>query len=319
MPKHGGRRRRPVSRWSPYPMMRSAASLFSSFARTPNVRRRRRTTEGIGVTSQYDRRGVYKKRRMPKRRRQRWARFVKKVRAVNFKDECGRSVVFNNSLTLTTGAGNQVVGSVGLYNVKGANGAGELGMGDIYDVYNQDPDLTASNSKFIFKSGILDLTMQANQDNSGTLEIDLYEFIPKNTPAQAGFIAAITDAQSDTAAIGGLGSSISLDQRGTTPFALPQLLMEYTIKKKTKYVLSPGQVATYQDRDPKNRMVESKVIVDYGNHHSSSRFGSRMILIIAKQCPGAAQVAQTLSVGVTRAYTYSFEGCNTYKDMYRTL
>lgn len=284
---------------------------------------------GGGVTSQYNRTKVYQKKFMPKRKKVRWRKFAKKVKAVADQERCGRSVVFNiSNQCITTGTG-QAFGSIGLLNVKGTNAASEIGMGDLWDLLSGDGDLSASNSKMLIKSAVLDITFEAPVSfvaesityNSYPLEVDVYEMSPKKRPPFTGMIAAINDAASSTPSIGGGYTALTLAARGCTVFQLPQLLSYYTVMKKTKYTINPGSNFTYQIRDPKNRTVDYNQVVDFTGTHASSSYGSRIVLAVAKNTNAGALPTEgiALNYACTRTYFYNFEGCNTYKDGWRSL
>lgn len=314
--------------------MRRIRRKYNTPSRKYAPRRKSYARGGRGVTSQYDRAQIYRKTYMPRRKKVRWRRFVKKVQAVTSKERCGRSVVFNKGSTIQSlSAGDNGYGSFGLLNVKGANGANELGMGDLFDLLNSETELNASNSKMLLKSAVLDITFSAPYTYTTTagsdtlnwnpvpVEMDVYEIVPKKRPAFTGFGAAISDAQGDTPTIGTTYTPVSMDSRGCTLFQLPQLLMNYTIVKKTKYTLNPGQNCTYQVRDPTNRTIEYKEVIDDSGSHAFSKYGSKIVFAVVKLVAGNAGVFDfaTIDVGCTRTYYYTYEGCNTYKDGYKNI
>lgn len=302
-----------LQRYMPY--VRTAYKIAKQGYKIYTKYNKKRQTDGIGVTNQYDRKTVYKKRRMPRRKRQRWVRFVKKVKAVEHSDNCQRSIVFNQRWSNSTAAGTQTISVVGMYGLNGTSVASlEYGVEDIYKIINNDPDVGINNSKISFKSCVLDVTMQADPSNTGTVEVDLYELFPKKNQRFSSVNSCINTALTDTPTIGAFYNAIAMNQIGVTPFQIPMLGMAFTIGKKVKYLLSPGQACTYQCRDPKNRMVDTNNVNDLAGTAYHPKYGSRAFLIVFKQTPAGTQAGQTLAVGATRTYAYTYEGCNTYKD-----
>jgi len=70
-----------------------------------NVKRKRVSSNtGILGGTNADIRMIYRKKRMPKKKRKRWANFVKKVGAVEERSLGTRTVLFNDLITQTSGA-----------------------------------------------------------------------------------------------------------------------------------------------------------------------------------------------------------------------
>lgn len=294
-------------------------------------RRGRRATSGQGVTDQYDRRLIYRKRRMPRYKKRQWKRFRNRVLAVSEKDLGSRTVVFNSQYNYSETGTNcdtkNVLGQIALYSIKHA----VFGFfNDIDNITSSDP-LGATNGKFLFHSAVLDVTItnvtKMVPDGAGetepvvpwTLELDIYEIsCSKNFETQSAsstLLDCFDEGATDTPAI--WGTSLTLADRGTTPFDLPSALSEFGIRvwKKTKYELSYGKTITYQIRDPKRHIVDRASISDY---KSTNKPGlTRWLLIIGKPVPGfVSDVLNTCKyyLGVTRKYMYKVKQVNVDAD-----
>lgn len=311
------RRLNPVARAAGYTgyvgagLAGAASYLFRNSGGRRNLRR---VTSGRGITTQYDRSRVYRKRSMPRRKKRSWKRFVRKSQAAIDKTLGSYSIVLNDqvSVTATAETTDQAIGQFALYSMKDATNAWLNDMAGIAAQFNTSFSTTDS-TKWGFKSGILDLTVQnvsLDAASGGTgfgVEVDVYEITSSsnwesygNTPKTLS--AVIGDGWTNTVT---LGTQLSLAQRGVTPWDATQALSVYRLKiwKKTKYFLGYGNTFTYQIRDPKSHFIDQQRMED-GN--STNKPGmTRWLLMIAKPTPGVTlgTGGQTaLAVGVTRKY-----------------
>lgn len=270
--------------------------------------RKKGSVDGIGVTDQYDRKLIYRKKRMPRRMRKRWRKKKRGFDAMLMKRLATKTIVFND--TLTTG---DWVGSdqrnvlIHLYGKNGTDRAAlEQGTHDVYDVLNNDPLTNETIEKAVFESAVLDFTC-ANTGQS-TLEVDVYEFysggLRNHVTPNWGTDQA--SAQVDVPSPGGGPWNMNLDNRGVSPFEFP-LMGRYgwKILKKTKFLLSPGKSFTYQHRDPKNRWISgSDVFKSTAGTDVAMKGATRSFLFLAKQQVGGGDLTNRLSVGATRVFRY---------------
>lgn len=259
---------------------------------------------------------------MPYRKRRRWKRFVQKTNAVAEKTLGSRTVVRNEART-------HAVGGVA------ANTSNVVGVHALYS--NTHPSVPALNDlrqissdtsvggtgKFLFQSGIMDLTITNTSSTDGItsynlpIEMDVYEISAgrnfSNTSGGKSLLDVFTDASSDTPTItfaSGAPSSLELSDRGTTPWDLPNALSAFKIKiwKKTKYKLSGGQSISYQMRDPRRHVFEKSYLQDLDG--SNFPRATKWIMIIAKPIVGYG-VQETgfcsVAVGDTRKYLYKIQ------------
>lgn len=286
---------------------------------------------GAGLTNQYDRANIYKKKRMPYRKRKRWVKFVNKVRAVENKTLGTRTRVFNNRILITSPdlgtstTPKQLFQSLTLYgNMDDATAHPQLGQvrNDIRQLLVDDPDI-ATSGKVQMISGIFDMTLvNASVDafnNAMGIELDVYlirassrfEVVTGGTDAWGSLEAIMNNSLTATDAIGSK-SKLNVDDLGATPFDFTTALSWAKIKiiSKKKYFLPSGNQMTYQIRDPKNRML-SKEKTDniLGTNYPGA---TQHVLLIAKGLPGSATVPPSgdnpykvrLEIGVTRKYAY---------------
>jgi len=119
------------------------------------------------LTTQYDRSNVYRKRRMPYRKKKNWVRFLKKIRAAD-KNNLGSLVKIINEFSshftpyyLTE----QSVCAISLYGGSGTNAAETTGNRDMRDLIAEmvagagNTYNITNGAKFNFYSAVMDLTM----------------------------------------------------------------------------------------------------------------------------------------------------------------
>ncbi len=292
-------------------------------------RRRRAVRAGQGITNQYDRTTIYRKKRMPRFRRRRFRRFSRKVNFVSEKDLGTRTYVrnFQETMSQTPNTQNtlQGIGEICLYPVDGPDAFNR----ELTDLANDETELDPTG-KFLFQSGVLDVTIRNDSIDETTTpvacELDIYHIrasksfeplVTGGSVAAKNLLGVFQKGASDTSLIGGAGSEITLDRRGITPWDLPQSLSMYGVKilKKTKYQLSAGQVCTYQIRDPRRHVVDKSWIA---NHDSQNWRGvTQFLLLIFRNVPGTSvgeNARFRLQIGMTKKYMYKIKQSTTDKD-----
>lgn len=282
---------------------------------------RSRSRSGIGVTNQYDRQLVYRKRSMPRRKRRLWKRFVQKVQAVDFKSLGTKTFLLNSNVTSTTNnsgtAPTQEMRVVHLYagasSFDADNLSAEIGTRDLY-VLGQSVlgGGELPSSKLMFGSAILDITFSCI--SGAPAEIDVYDVVFRREIKVAsanGFrkLIDLGNADQDSPLPGTNNDSTKPNYltRGWTPFDSPQALSRFGIKilKKTKYLLTAGQTATYQARDARNRFSELSTLNEPTN--SFARRGwTRTVLFIHKAVTGYTGDS-VVNIGATRKYMYKIK------------
>lgn len=316
--------------------VRSARRTAFSRSRTRTRTRRRRVSSGRGITNEFDRKLIYRKRRMPRRMRNRWRRFSQKVNAVTEKSLAPITVVLNDrdshSLNFTLAAENtQQLGAYPLYSCQSGI---RTWYNDLYNLLSNYATADDETVKFLFQSAVLDITFQNSSTLNAssinayapTLEVDVYEIICNMSLATegngAGPIEAFADAASTTPDLPGAAAGIELTSRGCTPWDLPQALSQWKLRilKKTKYLLKPGEVFTYQMRDPRRHVFTKDSILEESAANIPGV--TKWILPIWKATPatlGDDTVPDVvgLDVGVTRKYMWKIDSIATKKDAYK--
>lgn len=302
---------------------------------------KQKSSSTTGVTTQHDSRTVYRKRRMPKRKKRPWKKFVRKVRAVINRSVASETIMFNGSQVNTNATGNNN-GSFQSWNIcmlYGNNGNpgnpggnGTLGNNDLRKVVNiltgSIGSTTATNSKIAFETAVMDITLSYSGTYGGPLELDLYDVVFRKEPPDSTIANTLSNALLGTTTLP-TGSALTLDSRGVTPFDIPLFLSQSgcTILKKVKYFMAPGNAITYQIRDPRNRYLTKHEITDYGigSTDNASNFGTwakrgwtRGILYVFK--PVATSFTDgsiQINAGATRKYLCKVLSDNQIQDSYQ--
>lgn len=265
---------------------------------------------GQGVTDHYDKRTIYRKKRMSRKMRKRWRKKKNQFDAMLLKRLGTKTIVFNDELTTGNWNGgtqrNLVVHLYGKNGTeRGTGGAIENGNRDVYDIMINDPMSNEEIEKICFESAVLDFTAANSGDT--TLEVDVYEMYTGGLRKESPNWGTDQGQAQAVPAPGGGPATMNLDSRGVTPFEFPTMsTLGYKIIKKTKYLLGPGKSFTYQVRDPKNRWVKGTDVYESVNGNDFTlRGATRTFLFLAKPQVGQAlDLDSKLSIGSTRVYRY---------------
>lgn len=282
-----------------YNVGRQAFRAYQSYSRVTGGRR---SSSGNGVTAQHDIRMVYRKRRMPRRRRRRWVRQIKTSRAITLKNYGSRTRLFNFSETIL-GQSNtaQAFTALALYGQNGLDttsnpAAHNYGMAHLGQIFADEGE---QGSKLMFASGVMDCTF-VNTGTSG-IELDIYDIVWRGRNCGLNVNNDLSVGSTNTVIIPTKGP-VDLSTRGATPFDLTEFLAQgYKILTKKKHLLPAGNTATYQMRDPRNRLIDSGDI--YRNNAWARRGITRFILCLIKAIPGSVSVP-AMTYGVTHKYLY---------------
>jgi len=294
---------------------------------TGNLRGARTIRRGRGrpgVTVQHDRANVYRKRSMPRRKKRSWKRFSRKVNAVAEKSLGSKTIVFNvaQSFIGTPGTTEQLWANLALYPM---NHSSVSYLDDMSAIENNSTGDYGVTTKYIFKSGVLDMTLvnSSFDDAEGgvPIELDVYEITSSSSwqenSGTPSLIGVFQQGFTDTTAEGSAGTQLATTQRGVTPWDCPQALGSYRIKiwKKTKFFLGAGGWMTYQIRDPKRHVLDAKNMREWDSTNKPGL--TRWLLLVAKALPGANIITTgnvALEVGITRKYMYKINQDSTDQD-----
>lgn len=360
-----GRYRRPGSYGMLYGALNSMQRRnYQSFqARTGTQRRTRFGLRRGGVKVAYKRnyqsrggtlggtnanvRSIYRRKRMPSRKKKNWKRFVQKVNAISEKELGTRTILFNDFIRQScTVDGTQGALTLALY---GNTNTQRVYMNDLKIIANLENtgDETAvkginvdlNTTKIMFQSAIFDLTLRNSStvqdapigqdppvrhlDGSAAMELDVYEvYIRKELDDVDGPRTSLSTALDsfDAKEVGGTGAGIEIRHRGATPFEFGHVMGRLGIKilKKTKYFIPNNQTITHQIRDPK-RHVATLGQLDKTEGWVQPGW-TRTLFLIYKLVPGLIMGDTTdtyqaqIDVGVTRKYSYKLEGANDCRE-----
>lgn len=281
---------------------------------TKNITKKR-SAPSAGITQQHDSRMVYRRKRMPYKKKKSWIRFSKKVKAVITKAVSTRTILHNNQVTTSAG-------QVGvpqsyqfhlLYGKKGdtANSALDSGVDDIWRSLTGTGTTVSNALKYHFTSAILDIT--CHNTGNATQEVDIYHIQFWKESNCTSPEAAVIRAQNDTPT-GTSSTALLMSDRGATPFEFPMLIRNTGMKilKKIKYFVVPGQAITYQIRDSRNRVITGDEINDGSGTGAAPANGGEFVqpgwtqgvMIIHRPLPGVSVAAQNLVTGSTRKYSF---------------
>lgn len=217
------------------------------------------TSSGSTVTTQHDSAVRYRKKRMPSKKRKRWVRFAKRVRAVELSEQPLQFYDAQTSANYTTSADQQ--NQVGFM-----LGGVQVGSNDelykiFVDAYNVASATAAASYQVYMKSMCLDMQIANTGTNSAV--VDVYRLrcrkaYPAAVTPQAQYTSALTDLVTTTG-----GGTVTATKPSLTPFDCPNFCSFWQVMNKTEYIVSAGQVITLQMRNPRNRKLDGKLIQQY--------------------------------------------------------
>lgn len=278
---------------------------------------------GSIVTQHRDFASQYVRRRMPRYKKRAWKSFVRKTTAVELKNAATKTVIFNNKIVSTSTAGNQQYLSFCLYGINGNadNTTLTVGYQDMLKVFDNEPSVKQeavgspavyypSNGKLHFNTGVLDFTLR-NLSSETDAEVDVYygyhwkDTFNTNLEQQGLSSLAYTFANTTSDAIKSGNTSVTLLQRGVTPFNCSQAISAsgFKIIKKQKLCIEPGKSVFIQHRDSKNHIMNQNNLEGVGYGKKGLTYE---VLIVHKPSVTSADTAvSTIGVGITRSYRYS--------------
>lgn len=284
------------------------------------------------TTTQYDTTLQYRKKRMPRWKKRRWVKFVKKVNAVTINQLGTKTVVFNSVARggVAPGSTDQGLLACHLYGKRGEwtfgpGNIGEAGLRDLDTIFNSAGGLAnpLDNRSFMFASATMDLTAK-NTGETG-LEVDVYQvsygedLTSQSKNASQLFDRAVAETQDFESFTG-----LTLRNRGVTLFDLPEAIKAVKLKiwSKRKYFLPVGATFTYQYRDPKNHKIPQSRVREFndtleGNTTSFIYPGlTRGVFIVYKKITTETALNAELSVGCTRKYKFVVDTADRTEDGY---
>jgi len=314
MPKNG------YNKWlTPYNVRKAIATGKQAYRSYQTVKRYFKSPTQNTVTSQYDTKQQYRRKRMPRRKRKQWKSFSRKVNSVITKSLGTKTRLFNSTTEINIDAADtgQNYCSAFLYSKSGF--ATTIKQAGIKDIYECIKGISADDNFTVrFETGILDLTCRNTSSTVGAdLEIDLYVVTMNKKVNYNGnnLEEMIVAAEQETSTLPNPITGLTLANRGATLFDLPCLmkLSGMKILSKRKYFLPKGNTFTYQYRDPSNHYIPAMQIREGLTNAQIDTLGSgfvypkltKGIILVAKKIVGSTGLQAQLQVGVTRKYKYS--------------
>lgn len=282
MVKFNRRARGPRGRSRLGAIARTGLRFASRFAasRTKTQTRSKRSSESAPLTYDNDFKTDYRYRRMNRRRKKRWVRFVRKVNAVTLKQQQGlKKIIFRRLNSLTTISGSCAFTELLLYPSDGSVNLHAADLGEIFrnhlgaTVFNQANDMSIlgnqnTQKKLQFESAQLEVSVKNYGNNKAIVEVyyvrcrkqhaqtnnDIYNCA--SGVYELGFKkqTQITDPEEGTTI--GVGPQ-SQFQVGTTPFQSPRFCSTFKVIRRKKYIIAPGNMVSWILKDPRNRTIEA--------------------------------------------------------------
>lgn len=247
-------------------------------SRTKTQTRTKRTRESAPLTYDNDFKTDYRYRRMPRRRRRRWVRFVKKVNAVTLRNQQGlKKVLFRRLQTLVSTSSSCAFTELMLYPSDGSVNLHAADMGEIFrdhlgtTAFDQANDMTVlanTQKQLKFESAQLEVTVKNYGVNKAIVEVyyvrcrkqhgqtnsDVYNCA--SGVYELGFTkqTQVTDPEEGTTI--GVGRQTQF-MVGTTPFQSPRFCSTFKILKRKKFTIAPGNSVSWILKDPRNRSIQA--------------------------------------------------------------
>lgn len=263
------------------------------------------------TTPQHDAKRQYKFKRSSKKRRVRWAKFVKKVQAATISEQGHTTIVRNSSLpVLFTSPTRQGWLSCMMYGERGTGTSYEIGNFDIYEIIAADNRLDFQTAKKVkFLNCVLDVTIA----NVGVpaAEIDCYEVRYYGSTQQSVQQCLQRDENQVPETVANVSPALNepmdIGDRGVTLFDLPEFIRSAKCKifKKTKFFLKGGDAITMQMRDPKQHIYNTAEQAPYTTNQNkfATKFTKGYFFVVKTVVGGDTSPAVTIAA--TRSYKYT--------------
>ncbi|UYD39073.1 MAG: capsid protein [Wigfec virus K19_467] len=252
---------------------------------------------------------------MPRRKRRRWVKSLKRFNAL-LNTQLGTKTVVNHDAFTHSGTVATEPQSFLAFMLYGSYGDDDTstdlcGARDLQKIFANDTEVgTTTAAKVRFESGVLDLILRnANvaveeQDEALPQHVSIYEVIFRKITDRADPHDDLTDAQDATGKINSTPDKLSIHQNGVTFFDLPAFisLTGMRILKKTDYLLPAGEFITYQIRDPRNYEFMTSDVFENEFKYIKPRM-TKGLMVVYRNSPGGL-LTQNMMWQCTRKYSY---------------
>lgn len=261
------------------PTLTRAINMAGKYAYRRYSKRRTTTAKSAQMdsnplTSQYDYKTDYRKRRISRRgryrikRRIRWRKkIVNTVREAN----TGSTHLLRRSLyTLTTAPDQANAISYGLYGQNGTGGDTFNSTNDVSEIFREIaptdwnlvdfPATDSVNRRLYFMHGMMEMTVRNVGEYDAIVEAYFIRgrrtvregqlYSPANIYFE-GFKKAALAADPDTT--NPFDTKLSVERIGSTPFQSPMFVQSYKVYKRTKFTIPPGKEISFIVNEPRPR------------------------------------------------------------------
>lgn len=231
-----------------------------------NARNDQHASNGdVGViTNQFDTAVVYKRSQAKRKRRTAFKKFEAKVNKAIGHYDTGHNMITHEVMTPGVVAGQQSYGAIHLAGFYSDGNFSFNRNDDIYQIYQlYFPSLT--NSTYTKKLQVTHVVADCfirNWDAANTAVFEVYEIVPKtDLPIAEGVTLELAfQYYSSANALSTTGTGMAVTPAsstlptynnttvGTSPFDLPGMMRKWTVLEKRRYMLGPGETASWQVR-----------------------------------------------------------------------
>lgn len=308
-------------------IVKSGARVMIPLVAASRLRQQRQQHNTRPISFQHDVSNVYRRKRMPRRRRRRWVKFSRGVKHVVEKLAAPLFNIFVERQAITSGIGRQE--TCHLHTVLGGNGTAGF-ANDIQRLVTiaqantnpQGPVAPVAKSLNIHITGWMVETQITNSSATSVAYVDLYYWktkrdVPVALPDMDQlFINSLGDIQQNLP-VAGTVTTLDRNDYGVTPFQGVQFAKSVQIYKKIRVKLSPGQTTQVEQRSGRDYYRR----YSFDEHYSFLRNCTEGIYMImygaTENIAGTPTVAATnISIYTNKNFTWRVSEDSRMKGMH---
>ena len=295
-----------------------------SYLRTKYGSRRSGEGPAKAVTTQYDSRMLYKRKRAPKGVRRRARRRAKSFVYKQLMNAKSNTNLFQfHRVGAASAAGGQLVTSLTSgYTFCGTGTTGNDSVGAIYDVVQNLTNATPNiASKKYFLTGMSTDYTITNTSASDIAEVDVYEWVARKdfdynelNPAYCSISNYLEKETSSESKMPGATTAMAFNQLGWVPTDANSAMRNMLILSKQRYYIGPGQAASFVRR----HKFKSPVVYGPSDFNIVTQADqvdtflcrkgiTRGIILVYKGLPGAVNAAAAVSIAANAQTRYTMK------------